>query len=541
MTSDIDMAFMLNKISKSDDENGTKTTMDIETNRKQEAKTDTNDNDKTSKENGASSFNYANKMSVEEVYNLAKDFFKAKDGTKAIHLSYDDRNLLFVLNKQIKNFKYEEEKNKVGFLDLVGNDRLQVWKSIGDLSKEDSMKKYVEVISRVCPLFHAHFEAHERHLEEMKQNKLKQEEEEERKRREMAEQKEKRLREEDLKFMEENRKKREEIQRKQIQEALNQQTYPHFKAYAEQQHPNNTQAQEELIKQLQEQHFEQYMNQVYQQQLLHQHQQAEQLKAMRKAQKKQEQSTEDQFKKLTISADEISNNNQATSNIHLSSNQSSAVAGALSTESVNLNVSTQSKPHNESNVNEHSQLNTNNSEDEEEVELPPISAASMFTRKDIKEFKESVRRDNDAIIKVGSGETVTVRVPTHEEGRLIFWEFATDYYDIGFGLYFEWTISPSNNVTVHVSDSSEDEEEGEDDDTTKPQLQDVEKGASGKSSNENKPPCDEIIPIFRRDCHEEVYTGSHLYPGRGVYLLKFDNSYSLWRSKTLYYRVYYSK
>ena len=92
------------------------------------------------------------------------------------------------------------------------------------------------------------------------------------------------------------------------------------------------------------------------------------------------------------------------------------------------------------------------------VELPPISAASMLTRKDIKEFKESVRRDNDAIIKVGSGETVTVRVPTHEDGRLIFWEFATDYYDLGFGLYFEWTISPSNNVTVHVSDSSEDEE-----------------------------------------------------------------------------------
>jgi hypothetical protein len=39
--------------------------------------------------------------------------------------------------------------------------------------------------------------------------------------------------------------------------------------------------QEELIKQLQEQHFEQYMNQVYQQQLLHQQQQAEQLRAMR--------------------------------------------------------------------------------------------------------------------------------------------------------------------------------------------------------------------------------------------------------------------
>lgn len=79
---------------------------------------------------------------------------------------------------------------------------------------------------------------------------------------------------------------------------MNQQTYPHFKAYAEQQHPNNPAAvivnlkrnyslnnlflkQDELIKQLQEQHFDQYMNQVYQQQLLHQQQQAEQLRALK--------------------------------------------------------------------------------------------------------------------------------------------------------------------------------------------------------------------------------------------------------------------
>ncbi|XP_029448916.1 Golgi resident protein GCP60 isoform X2 [Rhinatrema bivittatum] len=57
----------------------------------------------------------------------------------------------------------------------------------------------------------------------------------------------------------------------------------------------------------------------------------------------------------------------------------------------------------------------------------------------------------------------------------------------------------------------------------------------------NKPQLDEIVPVYRRDCHEEVYAGSHQYPGRGVYLLKFDNSYSLWRSKTVYYRVYYTR
>ncbi len=57
---------------------------------------------------------------------------------------------------------------------------------------------------------------------------------------------------------------------------------------------------------------------------------------------------------------------------------------------------------------------------------------------------------------------IQVRVPTHEDGRCIFWEFATDYYDIGFGLYFEWSKVQSNTVTVHVSDSSEEDgEEGE--------------------------------------------------------------------------------
>lgn len=382
----------------------------------------------------------------------------------------------------------------------------------------------------------------------------------------MTEQKEKKLREEDLKQNEENKRRREEIQRKQIQEALNQQTFPHFKTYAEQQHPNNSQAQEELIKQLQEQHFEQYMNQVYQQQLVHQQQQAEQLKAMKRAQKRNDTSSsqspdnEDQFKKLSLN-DTKNETNQtilpnnfpiqnSLSESYQSINHNNNSSSAVNLSEVNLNMSDPDEAQVEApqetlkdknqfgqiafDNKEENQENEVDDDDDDEAELPPISAASMLTRKDIKEFKESVRKDNDAIIKVGSGETVTVRVPTHEDGRLIFWEFSTDFYDLGFGLYFEWTLSPSNNVTVHVSDSS-DEDEGEDDESGK---QDIE---VGDKVTENKPPCDEIIPIFRRDCHEEVYAGSHLYPGRGVYLLKFDNSYSLWRSKTLYYRVYYSK
>jgi hypothetical protein len=51
-----------------------------------------------------------------------------------------------------------------------------------------------------------------------------------------------------------------------------------------------------------------------------------------------------------------------------------------------------------------------------------------------------------------------VRVPTHEDGSCLFWEFSTDYYDIGFGVYFEWTVEPNNTVTVHVSESSDEED-----------------------------------------------------------------------------------
>ncbi len=293
----------------------------------------------------------------------------------------------------------------------------------------------------------------------------------------MTEQKEKKLREEDLKQLEDNKKRREEIQRKQIQEALNQQTFPHFKTYAEQQHPNNQQAQDDLIKQLQEQHFEQYMNQVYQQQLLHQQQQAEQLRAMRKSQKKSDTifPDDDQLKKLSLNSSNeetksltVDSTNVSFSQVNeqlISNRRNLSPSGEFNISGIDSGKSQQSDTHESTGLSEvnlstskHCQVDDDD-DDENELELPPISAASMLTRKDIKEFKESVRKDNDAIIKVGSGETVTVRVPTHEDGRLIFWEFSTDFYDLGFGLYFEWTLSPSNNVTVHVSDSSDEEDE----------------------------------------------------------------------------------
>ena len=49
-------------------------------------------------------------------------------------------------------------------------------------------------------------------------------------------------------------------------------------------------------------------------------------------------------------------------------------------------------------------------------ELLPLAAASMWTRKDIKEFKESLHKDKDSVIKIGSGETVTVSIRCYGDG-----------------------------------------------------------------------------------------------------------------------------
>ncbi|XP_077879044.1 Golgi resident protein GCP60 isoform X2 [Ictidomys tridecemlineatus] len=336
-------------------------------------------------------------------------------------------------------------------------------------------------------------------------------EEEERRRREEEErerlqkEEEKRRREEEERFRREEEERRRieeerlrlEQQKQQIMAALNSQTAVQFQQYAAQQYPGNYEQQQILIRQLQEQHYQQYMQQLYQVQL------AQQQAALQK--------------------------------------QQEVVAGASLSTSSKVNASV---PSDMMSVNGQAKTHTDNSEKELEPEaaeealengpkesLPVIAAPSMWTRPQIKDFKEKIRQDADSVITVGRGEVVTVRVPTHEEGSYLFWEFATDNYDIGFGVYFEWTDSPNTAVSVHVSESSDDDEEEEENITCEEKAK----------KNSSKPLLDEIVPVYRRDCHEEVYAGSHQYPGRGVYLLKFDNSYSLWRSKSVYYRVYYTR
>nr|KAF6487929.1 transmembrane p24 trafficking protein family member 8 [Rousettus aegyptiacus] len=177
--------------------------------------------------------------------------------------------------------------------------------------------------------------------------------------------------------------------------------------------------------------------------------------------------------------------------------------------------------------------------DHRKVSPPLMAPPCIWTFAKMKEFKSKLGKEKNSRLVVKRGEVVTIRVPTHPEGKRVCWEFATDDYDIGFGVYFDWTPVTSTDITVQVSDSSEDEDEDEEEEEEIEDpvpVGDVERGS--RSSLRGR--YGEVMPVYRRDSHRDVQAGSHDYPGEGIYLLKFDNSYSLLRNKTLYFHIYYT-
>uniref|UniRef100_A0A914DCX9 Golgi resident protein GCP60 n=1 Tax=Acrobeloides nanus TaxID=290746 RepID=A0A914DCX9_9BILA len=435
-------------------------------------------------------------LPLQDAYKLAIKYYRENERSGELQVEYPVRLQFMAYSKQAKYGIFNEEVADCGWFDLVGNDSKREWKKLGDLSQDQAMLEFVRLLDVVCPAFKPHIQE-KLAIENSKQsidsiqNSANPS---------AAAANYSHLINGGLESKEVLEKY--QLQRQQIQEALNKQTYHQFLAYAQQTHPGEPQKQAELISSLQAEHFAQYMSQVYA---------AQQAQAEAEARRNGESSSDSEV-------------------------------GQRPKDSYMQEGLEHARPKGESGD------STEVSDEEPGEDLPSnpkIAPASLWNRKDIQEFKAAIKKEGpDGILKIGHGETVTVRVPTHEEGTCLFWEFSTDYYDIGFGVYFEWTISETNQVSVIVSESDDEEYEDEAEVSgATGGANDVESAAAArqKQRDPNKPQVDEIIPVYRRDSHEEVYAGSHVYPGRGVYLLKFDNSYSLWRSKTLYYRVYYSK
>lgn len=88
-----------------------------------------------------------------------------------------------------------------------------------------------------------------------------------------------------------------------------------------------------------------------------------------------------------------------------------------------------------------------------------MNPASTWTSVAVKELKTKLRQEKDSVVTVYRGDIMTVHVPIVPEAKRVCWEFATDGYDIGFGVYFDWSPVTSRAITVHISESSDDEDE----------------------------------------------------------------------------------
>ncbi|XP_026670091.1 Golgi resident protein GCP60 isoform X2 [Ceratina calcarata] len=376
--------------------------------------------------------------------------FYREKAGKAVHLSYEDKMKLVAFTQQVTHGKYIPEKA----LPLGVLDVIGRDRRLAWQNLGDISKE--QAMEGFIILLDKLCPLFRTVVEAQKRDieeKLRLKEEEEA--RKLEEQQRLRELEEERKREEEARLK-EEIQRRQIQDALNQQTYYQFKMYAEQQYPGNPEQQGVLIRQLQEQHYHQYMQQLHQNQL---------------------------------------------------------VMGEQTPDMNDTTLESTEKDE-QKDTNETVTLNEEDSDDLQDA-YPSIVAAKMWTRKGVEEFKEIIRReDGDAVIKVGHGEIVTVRVPTHKDGSCLFWEFATDGYDIGFGVYFEWSKPETNQVSVHISES-EDEDDEDDDFESRDDLESgVTNGTIQSDYKPMSPPISVIVPIYRRDSQEEIYAGSHKYPGQ---------------------------
>ena len=141
-------------------------------------------------------------------------------------------------------------------------------------------------------------------------------------------------------------------------------------------------------------------------------------------------------------------------------------------------------------------LQTSNAQESTDGPSSPVPPTLWCKPKAADALRLALGESGNHVLTVARSEMAIVKVETTHEAAGIFWEFCTESYDIGFGLSF-------------TKEGSQLEEE--------------------------------ILKVVRRECSEDVIAGTHNFTANGTYYLKFDNTYSVFRSKQVYYRVYYCK
>lgn len=144
----------------------------------------------------------------------------AENSGKAIHLSYEDNLKLVAFKQQASLGPFNiKDAPALGVLDVIGRDRQQHWQLLGDITREQAMEGFIDLLDTMCSAFRPYIEAVRQNRDETLKAELRRMEQEKE-----AQQKRERERQE---MLEEGYK--EELQRRQLQDALNKQTYQQFK------------------------------------------------------------------------------------------------------------------------------------------------------------------------------------------------------------------------------------------------------------------------------------------------------------------------
>ncbi|CAH8662852.1 unnamed protein product [Schistosoma margrebowiei] len=467
------------------------------------------------------------KLDFDEIFDLAQTFFNEK-AEKAFHLSFDDRIHLSALICIKKYGKYDRTKTPVpGLLDFIGQRRNARWETLSDMKPKEAEVEFINRICHLCPLFISYLEAYSRSKGSVADHFSK----------------------------ETNVSNPNEPagtinngdqscfilkNESEIRAALNAQTESQFQSYASLHYPTDAVKRAELIAQLQDRHFHEYIAYIQRQYRFIQRSQIES-SSQTTAMSTMNDSVEDYPVTNVKSMDGVNRSETVSSNEDYI-NVQSVVNGTVQLEPSlhSPEIQKENSVPADVSVNDLSCTNTSDlstlDSDKKCLDTDPylnaslvVHAPTLWTRGEVKEFKQCLTEDEESFIRINSGEVYSVRVQTHPSGTSIVWEFATDDYDIGFGLFFEWAeplSDPEAKQNNHIA--SVNAEDGH--------------SVVTKAENPEKSNIlvDEIIPVSRQNSQNEVCCGSHLYPGAGTYVFKFDNSFSLWRSKTLYYRVCYT-
>uniref|UniRef100_H2ZCX0 ACB domain-containing protein n=1 Tax=Ciona savignyi TaxID=51511 RepID=H2ZCX0_CIOSA len=280
-----------------------------------------------------------------EAFKMAIKFYKENEGKRTFEIEYDNKVMLMALTKQVSHGPMNQQNNlpEIGYLDMFGHDRRKVWSSLGDMSSNDARRRFIEKLESCVPVFGPFMVAHQKEKEE-RERKRKEKEEEELKQRE----EEQRAKEqEERKEKELANKLAEENKVKQDQVLQKQQIMTALNA--------QTQAQ-----------FQQYAAQQYpgnsEQQaiLISQLQEQHYQQYIKLYQQQQQQNQQPQTDQQTQNDDQKQENSESTES-----------DGAVS-----------------------------------DASALHMEEPSTWTRPQITEFKEQIKRDPESVLTVGRGEVV---------------------------------------------------------------------------------------------------------------------------------------